>query len=252
MTASARRSWLSIARRPVNVCVMSANGRTGNRTGKTNKQPLIAMVAGIAVAAAGAALFLDRKEAEPGGASAPAQEEPAAEAKESRSRAPRPRLTAPSAEPGDAPGAEPGGVSGAEPAGDGEYPVDLEALRAKMPDNLYWKHGAPTDDPLLLQQRAEEEERWNELFGEVQAGTATEEEIREYYDHKRRLSEDYLAFATAVLDEHRGELPERDEGLYELSQKLHRKRLEEIPRKIEEALARKREQDERRAAWSGQ
>lgn len=225
---------------------MSANGRT-------NKQPLIAMVAGIAVAAAGAALFLDRTGVEPGGASAPARQERGAAAEESRARAPaRPPLAEPLAAPGADPGDEPGADPGAEGAGDGAYPVDLEALRAKMPDNLYWKLGAPTDDPLVLQQRAEEEERWNELFGEVQAGTAAEEEIREYYDHRRRLSEDYLAFATSVLDEHRGELPERDEGLYELSQKLHRKRLEEIPQKVEAALARKREQDERRAAWSGQ
>src|SRR5262249_13041055 len=43
-------------------------------------------------------------------------------------------------------------------AGDA-YPVDLVKLRAKLPDNLYWQLGAPTQDPQVLQVRAEEERR---------------------------------------------------------------------------------------------
>lgn len=129
------------------------------------------------------------------------------------------------------------------------YPVDLGRLRAKLPDNLYWQLGAPTQDPQVLQMRAEEEHRWNELFGKVQSNTATEEEIHRYYDHRRQVSEDYLAFAKLVLEEYGDKLPERDRGLYELSIKMHRSRLEEIPRQTEEALGRREAQGKRRQEW---
>lgn len=130
-----------------------------------------------------------------------------------------------------------------------EYPVDLERLRTRLPDNLYWQLGAPTQDPQALQKRAEEEQRWNELYGKVLANTASEEEVRRYYDHRRQLSEDYIEFANLVLEEYGDRLPERDRGLYELSIKLHSARLAEIPRQMEDALARKQTQDRRREEW---
>lgn len=147
------------------------------------------------------------------------------------------------------PGADP--LAAADPGDEtgNEYPVDLERLRARIPDNLYWRLGAPTKDPQALAARAEEEKRWNELYGKVLSGTASEEEIRRYYDHRRQLSEDYVAFARLVLAEYPDELPERDRGLYELSIEMHTSRLAEIPRKIEEALARKQEQDRKREEW---
>lgn len=141
--------------------------------------------------------------------------------------------------PAEGPEDEPGEV----------YPVDLERLRAKLPDNLYWQLGAPTQDPQVLRLRAEEEHRWNELFGKVQSNTATEEEIHRYYDHRRQVSEDYLAFAKLVLAEYGDKLPERDRGLYELSIKMHTTRLEEIPRQTEEALRRREAQGKRRQEW---
>lgn len=141
--------------------------------------------------------------------------------------------------------------SGGEPgdAAAGAYPVDLERLRAKLPENLYWQLGEPTQDPQVLQMRAEEEARWNELYGKVQSSTASEEEIHRYYDHRRQLSEDYLAFSSLVLEEYGEKLPERDRGLYELSIKMHRTRLSEIPRQTEEALARKDAHGKRREEW---
>lgn len=129
------------------------------------------------------------------------------------------------------------------------YPVDLERLRAQLPDNLYWQLGAPTDDPRELQERAEEQKRWEDLFGKVQSNTASEEEVRRYYEHSRRVSEDYIQFASLVLAQHRDELPEHDQGLYELSIKMHRSRLAEIPRQIEGALARTQAQDRARDEW---
>ncbi|WP_437306216.1 hypothetical protein [Sorangium sp. So ce388] len=129
------------------------------------------------------------------------------------------------------------------------YPVDLERLRAQLPDNLYWQLDAPTDDPRVLQARTGEQKRWEDLFGKVQSNTASEEEVRRYYEHSRRVSEDYIQLASLVLAQHRDELPERDEGLYELSIQMHRSRLAEIPRHIESALARAQAQDRARDEW---
>lgn len=130
-----------------------------------------------------------------------------------------------------------------------EYPVDLAYLRAKLPDNLYWKLGAPTEDPEILRERAEEEKRWNDLYGKVLSNTATEEEIRRYYEYRRQLSEDYIEVASLMLTEYGDRLPERDQGLLQMSIKMHLTRLEEIPREIDDALARKRAYDQRKEAW---
>lgn len=129
------------------------------------------------------------------------------------------------------------------------YPVDLARLREKLPGNLYFRLGEPTDDPAVLEMRAEEERRVNELFGKVQSNTASEEEIERYYEYRRELSEDYIELSRAVLDEYGDKLPDRDRGLHELSIKMHKSRLEAIPREIERAFARKRAHDERRKQW---
>jgi hypothetical protein len=129
------------------------------------------------------------------------------------------------------------------------YPVDLTRLREKLPGNMYFRLGEPTEDPAVLEMRAEEERRVNELFGKVQSSTASEEEIHRYYEYRRELSEDYIEFSRLVLDEYGDELPDRDRGLYELSIKMHKGRLEAIPRQIEDALARRRAHDERRKQW---
>ncbi|WP_232293552.1 hypothetical protein [Stigmatella aurantiaca] len=132
------------------------------------------------------------------------------------------------------------------PAG---YPVNLEQLKQRLPENLYWKTAAPTKDPQLLQERAEQERHQNALFGKIQAGDASEEEIQQYYDYRRQLSEDYLSFAALLLSEQGEQLPERDRGVLELSIQMHRGRLKELPRQREEALARKELQDRRREEW---
>jgi hypothetical protein len=130
-----------------------------------------------------------------------------------------------------------------------EYPVKMEELRARLPGNLYWELDAPTKDPQVLEKRAEAQRKWNELFGKVQSGDATEEEIHRYYDHRRKLSEDYLAVANLMLTEYGDQLPERDKGLLGLSVQMHQDRLKAVPRQEEEALARKQLQDRRREEW---
>lgn len=130
-------------------------------------------------------------------------------------------------------------------AANSAYPVDLDRLRERLPDNLYWQLGAPTDDKNVLAQRAERARQSNELFGKVQSTTASEEEIHRYYADRRRMSEDYIQFAQTVLAEYRSQLPEKDIGLYELSINLHRARLAEIPRNQNDALARLRDKQAR-------
>ena len=128
-------------------------------------------------------------------------------------------------------------------------PVDLEALQALLPENLYWRFGVPTDDPAV----AEERERFNgtlqQVFGRIQSNTATEEEIDWYYDHKEALSRDYLELSQTVLQTHGDELPLRERGLYELSVSMHTHRLSEYPAHRSDAKRRKKLQDEKREAW---
>jgi len=120
------------------------------------------------------------------------------------------------------------------------YPVDLEDLRARLPDNRYWELGVPTKDPEVARARAERARRANELFGRTQTGEATEPEIREYYAERRRISEDYLKLAQLVLAEKGDALPERDRNLFAFSAKLHKDRLVQIERDLADALARRR------------
>lgn len=118
------------------------------------------------------------------------------------------------------------------------YPVNLEALRARLPDNRYWALGAPTSDPAIARARAERARRDNTAFGRIQANEATPEEIRAYYAERRAISKDYLELARLVLAEQGDRLPERDRGMFELSATLHRARLQQIDRDEADALAR--------------
>ena len=121
------------------------------------------------------------------------------------------------------------------------YPVDLEELRTRIPNNRYWELGAPTRDPELARARAERAQRSNTQLGRTQTGEATEPEIRAYYAEQRRISEDYLQLSLLVLAEKADQLPERDRGMFELSASLHRARLKQIERDLSDALARRRD-----------
>ena len=130
------------------------------------------------------------------------------------------------------------------------YPVNLERLRAEIPNNRYWTDWAPTDDPVVSKGRVAEAAEWNQLHGKVLSGTASDSEIRAWIDHRRQVSEDAIEFAQRVLSEHGSELPDRDRGLLELAISMHRTRLEELPRREAEARARQVEQERRRAEWN--
>jgi hypothetical protein len=66
----------------------------------------------------------------------------------------------------------------------------MSAVRAALPDNIYWTMSAPTDEPAVLQAREEERARWNVEYGKVLSNTATADEVEAYYAHRKRLSSD--------------------------------------------------------------
>jgi len=191
-------------------------------------------------------LLVFARDEPPAAPAAPAGQPPAFSPSSPRPTIPDPTEAAPSNGTSDiasdlAPG--PGDEAG------NEHPVDLSRLREKIPDNLYWRFDAPTQDAQILQARAEEKQRWNALFGKVQSGTATDEEVQQYFAHRRQLSEDYIELAELVLAEHGAQLPEQERGMYELGIRMHSTRLGELPRQIEQARERKALQDRRREEW---
>jgi hypothetical protein len=127
--------------------------------------------------------------------------------------------------------------------------VDLAAVRAAMPNNLYWQLSMPTRDAALVREREQIRAEWNRQYGKVLSGTATEQEVRDYYAHRKRLSADSVEFATYLLDHYRDVLPERDLGLLELARELHLARLEELPRNLSDALERREAHEKARQAW---
>jgi len=133
-------------------------------------------------------------------------------------------------------------------AGDWER-VDMEEIRTAMPDTLYWKMAAPTQDPEVLRAREEERARWNTEYGKVLSNTATAEEIDAFYAQQQRISEDYLEFLVYLGSHYAEVIPSKDVGLLKLAGELHLARLEEIPRRITEAQERREAHDAARRAW---
>ena len=127
--------------------------------------------------------------------------------------------------------------------------IDLEAARAALPDNLYWETAAPTQDPRLLGDRERAKTHWNDQYGKILSGTGTEEEIKEFYDRRMQLSSDYVRFVDWVIEHQGNELSEQDLSLLHVAKRLHLARLEEVPRRMQEAFDRKTKQDAAREAW---
>ncbi len=124
-------------------------------------------------------------------------------------------------------------------AGSAEYPVKLDALRAKFPNNRYWTLGAPTSDPVVAKARAAHAEADNKMLGKITANEASPAEIRAYFDERRAISRDYVEISKAILDDNADKLPERDRGMYGLALKMHTDRLVQIDRDERDALTRR-------------
>jgi hypothetical protein len=127
--------------------------------------------------------------------------------------------------------------------------LDMDDVRAAMPDNVYWKMAAPTQDPDLIKWREEERARWNVEYGKVLSNTATAEEIDAYYAERKRLSDDYLEFVVYVLANYGNAIPREGAALLKLAGEMHALRLEEMPRQMAEAHERREAHDAARRAW---
>ena len=129
-------------------------------------------------------------------------------------------------------------------AGNGPMPlppaVDLAALRAKLPDNLYWKLGVPVSDAEEAAQRAAAERANNALFGKVQSNTASPEEIKQYFDFKRQLATDYATFARTVIADYGPKLTADERNLYDLSIRMNDQRLKQLTKEETLAIGRRR------------
>jgi|GEM_PF-1175266 len=127
--------------------------------------------------------------------------------------------------------------------------VDIDRLQSEMPDNLYWELAAPTSDEWLIEQRKETKAYWDDAYGQILSNKASEQQIRDYYAHQHQVSTDYVIFATQLLNRHIKDLPERDVSFQKLARNLHLARLEELPKKLTNAINQRNKQEERRAAW---
>jgi hypothetical protein len=127
--------------------------------------------------------------------------------------------------------------------------VDFKALKATIPNNLYWIMAMPTKDEALIEWRRQERDRWNVEYGKVLSGNGTEEEVTAYYAYRQRLSNDYVEFAGYVLAHYGDVLPAQDKQLLNLAMDMHMTRLQEIPRQLAEAQERRKQHDEAREAW---
>lgn len=127
--------------------------------------------------------------------------------------------------------------------------IDLREVHEVMPDSLYWVYGAPTTDPEIQEAREEAKEYWNTEYGKVLSGFATEEEILAYYAYREQISADYIDFADYMLERYGDSLPENMQSLLNLSLNMHSARLDELPKQLEEALARREEKERARQEW---
>lgn len=174
-----------------------------------------------------------------------------------RAPAPRPRAAAPHPPAAATPAPPPAAQKLAQPAAPGAEPelplglgaVDLGEVRAALPDNLYWESAAPSDDPRVLEARERAAAFRNEQYGKILSGTGSDEVILDYYEHRTRASTDYIQFVDYLLEHHGSDLTDQDQTLLHLAKRLHAARLEEIPRRIQEARERQAAQDEARRAW---
>ncbi len=127
--------------------------------------------------------------------------------------------------------------------------VDMDQMRAALPDNSYWTMSYPTEDPDLLRWRQEERERWNTEYGKVLANQASDEEIDAYYARREKISRDYAEFAGLLLTKYSTTIAKQDAGLLKVALELNLARLEEIPRRAAEAHQRHAAFDAARRAW---
>ncbi len=114
--------------------------------------------------------------------------------------------------------------------------VDPQLLADTFPGNLALP---PITDEDREQKKLERNKR-NLDFGKISANKSTEQEILAYYDHQRRLSEDSRQILEFVLAEYGSRFSEKNMKKHKFLLAQFKKRLEYIPIKEAEAVARLR------------
>ena len=127
--------------------------------------------------------------------------------------------------------------------------VNLSALQADMPDNLYWEMGAPTQDESVKEIRKEKREYWRQQANKIHANLAEEQEIRDYYSYQNALSEDYVTLTSELIKRNGQDLPDQDYQMLILAAKLHLGRLQEIPAQLARAIEQREKHLSRTAEW---
>ncbi|MEN0065518.1 MAG: hypothetical protein AAGA48_25465 [Myxococcota bacterium] len=126
--------------------------------------------------------------------------------------------------------------------------VDWDNVRERTPQSLVWTETMPPDTDAERARRAKSAQERNATFGRIQAGLADDDEIDTYYDDRERLLTDNLEFVGILLQDYRSSIPERDQGLLEMSFSMTYRRLQQIPEERERAFGWKADHDARRAA----
>ena len=84
------------------------------------------------------------------------------------------------------------------------------------------------------------------------SGDASEDEVRAYYDYRKRLSTDYLEFADYMRRRFDSSLSDEFKSMLDLAVKLHTARLAQLPADREAALEHARERAKIREEWRRQ
>jgi hypothetical protein len=114
--------------------------------------------------------------------------------------------------------------------------VDPQLLADTFPGNLAIP---PITDEDRERKKLERDKR-NLDFGKISANKSTEQEILVYYDHQRRLSKDSRQILEFVLAEYGSRFSEKNMKKHKFLLAQFKKRLEYIPLKEAEAIARLR------------
>jgi len=127
--------------------------------------------------------------------------------------------------------------------------VDLEALKADMPNNLYWVLAAPTKDEQVLAERREIKEYWDKQRAQINANRASEKQIRDYFQHREQVTTDYIEFATSLLNRYHDVLPEEAYSFQVFARNLNLVLLQELPKKLNNALESRKKFIAQREEW---
>lgn len=127
--------------------------------------------------------------------------------------------------------------------------VDLASLEREMPGNLYWLLSAPTEDQNVLDERQRIKEYWTDQYNRINANLASEEEIYAYFEHRTKVASDNVAFATALLNRYGAVMPERGRHLQTFARNLNLVQLQELPKKLQNALESRDAFLQRRNEW---